>query len=69
MHDLTGCDVQDAKEETNKPYSFKIYYPGDSKKKTLLVIADSQEDMKDWMDHIKVCLYLTFFVLCIRIII
>ena len=60
MHDLTGCDVTDAREETGKPYSFKVYYPADPKKKILFVVADSQDEMKDWMEHIKVCPNLSF---------
>jgi hypothetical protein len=47
--------VREAKDATQKPYSFQVYYPGDAKKKQLFVYADSLEDMKDWMAAIKVC--------------
>ncbi|KAH7828227.1 putative SH3 domain [Monocercomonoides exilis] len=53
MHDLRGCEVREAREQTQKPYSFNLYYPSDDKKKQLFVYADSMEEMKDWMAAIK----------------
>lgn len=54
MYELTGCDVKEANNETDKENSFIISFPNDLKKKQILIYADNEQDMRDWMQRIKV---------------
>ena len=74
MHELAGCDVRDCSEEVKRNYSFQIFYPQDPKKKTLYVSAESADEMREWMEKIKVCafsalLFCYSFVFCSNLVI
>ncbi|XP_052233156.1 1-phosphatidylinositol 4,5-bisphosphate phosphodiesterase gamma-1-like [Dreissena polymorpha] len=53
--DVTGCITEVVQARGNKPCCFRIYSPSIPGSGHLEIACDSESDMKDWVENIRLC--------------